>query len=838
MCERQARIENAISVHPVHFCAHPDKLEALDKDVAWAAMKATVAEKPARSSVESSADIMEQQKAHERTAELSVTLKGAVLVIVKKNQERARYGKVVAEVNLLLASVSLGFNAAGDAAALVITDPICHGMLLKDGMLRGSAMMRNSASKGNTWVFALAGDSDAANQILRDLSAIGCFCAGLSAHYASTLESVSELTPIKGHTRKVKVGRCILREDPHNWYITCDESGQPLEACSTLSVVVHPGDQTGDDSVALKIVSGSAFVTEAAVRREVSLYVEMGEHPNIAQFFGAFDVSSLQSCSGLGGEACWALLHSFTRRSLADEVEDEPMKETKCMQLARSLLKALQHIHAANIVHRGVQPASVFLWPCGRFMLGDFDLAVRVDEKEELARVCGHRSFTAPEVEFGPKEECGIGLDMFAFGALLHYAMSGVMAENEGRKRSFDYSLPETKHISAPCKELIAMTTHHKPKRRAFAGAALDCQWLKGYDNMLSLMGKLPAERSGSPCGARTSAQRKLRRARTIAVGSALEAAALKRNTVDSVVAVSPQPLSAAEPKRFTIDSVVAVSPQHPNGADLEQSTVDSVVALSPEPPSAAADLKVNAAEAVVVLSLEPPSAADLQGNAVGAPSVERRGSSYGTRPVKLQIRRARTIAIGSTNEAADLERDTVDSAVVLSPQPPSAAEREQSTGQAAVALSSESPSAGDPEQRTVDSVFALSPQPSSALDLKGDASEAAVTMSPPSTSAPNLKGNAVDSVVGLSPQPNSTADLKGDVSEVAVALSPQPPGAADTKGNAAEAAAGLPPAPSSAVDLKGNMAEVAVTLSPQPPREERKSTPLEVRSRQVRSST
>jgi serine/threonine protein kinase len=104
--------------------------------------------------------------------------------------------------------------------------------------------------------------------------------------------------------------------------------------------------------------------------------------------------------------------------------------------LARELLDALGHIHAAGIVHRDVKPANVLVGSDGRPRLTDFGIAQAEDSTglTETGQVIGTLKYLAPEVARGgpatPRS------DLYSLGVLL----SEVTAANEspGLERLID----------------------------------------------------------------------------------------------------------------------------------------------------------------------------------------------------------------------------------------------------------------------------------------------------------------------------------------------------------------------------------------------------------------
>jgi eukaryotic-like serine/threonine-protein kinase len=123
-------------------------------------------------------------------------------------------------------------------------------------------------------------------------------------------------------------------------------------------------------------------------------------------------------------------------------------------RLARDLLGAIAHIHAAGLVHRDIKPANVLLDEDGRPRITDFGIAQPRDATSltRTGTVLGTAAFLAPEVLAGAPATTRS--DLYSCGTLLAQAART--------------------HEPARVTELIGALTAHDPARRpASARAAL-----------------------------------------------------------------------------------------------------------------------------------------------------------------------------------------------------------------------------------------------------------------------------------------------------------------------------------------------------------------------------
>ncbi|MFL5834369.1 MAG: protein kinase domain-containing protein [Solirubrobacterales bacterium] len=152
-------------------------------------------------------------------------------------------------------------------------------------------------------------------------------------------------------------------------------------------------DEVLERPVAVKVLSDTiagdpGFV--ARFRREAQVAARLS-HPNLV---GVYDFSE-------EGERPYLVMQFVPGENLAAHLERGAAVD--CEQLARELLEAVAHIHAAGIIHRDIKPGNIVIEPGGTARLIDFGIAQPRDATAmtKTGLILGTERFAAPEVMEG-----------------------------------------------------------------------------------------------------------------------------------------------------------------------------------------------------------------------------------------------------------------------------------------------------------------------------------------------------------------------------------------------------------------------------------------------------
>jgi hypothetical protein len=122
----------------------------------------------------------------------------------------------------------------------------------------------------------------------------------------------------------------------------------------------------------------------------------------------------------------WIIMQLVRARTLQEIIDqDGPLPPTRVAELGQQVLEALNHAHAAGILHRDVKPSNVMITADGRAVLTDFGIAQMPGEVTltQTGLVMGSPAYIAPERAQG--DAAIPASDLWALGATLYTAVEG-----------------------------------------------------------------------------------------------------------------------------------------------------------------------------------------------------------------------------------------------------------------------------------------------------------------------------------------------------------------------------------------------------------------------------
>ena len=277
-------------------------------------------------------------------------------------------------------------------------------------------------------------------------------------------------------------------------------------AVGGMSMVFVAQDNTLDREVALKILSEEFSADERRITafEEEARITASFSHPHVVRVlrtgksFGRFYIA-MEFVPGGHFE------HQISERGRIPEVEMLP--------LAIEVAQGLKAAHSAGLIHRDVKPGNILLDAEGHAKLVDFGLAlVTQGGKAQAAEIWATPYYVPPETIEGSPED--FRSDIYAFGATLYHALSGVPScgeetmstdiLREAKKKVIPLGTADPSLSAGTC-AVVERAMAYSPQDR-----------FSSYDEMIQkLETALKRVRSGAAGISETSGHAARRRART-----------------------------------------------------------------------------------------------------------------------------------------------------------------------------------------------------------------------------------------------------------------------------------------------------------------------------------
>jgi len=206
----------------------------------------------------------------------------------------------------------------------------------------------------------------------------------------------------------------LSEEDRLRWATGDDYEVLAPLGTGTYGSVWRVRDLSLEREVALKMLHPSVARNATAVarfRREAQLAAQL-QHPAIVPIF-AWDSK---------GDVNWYIMELEEEGSVADLLKREgPRPFAEVAPQVESVLDGLAVAHANGIIHRDLKPENILIDRYRRWRIADFGIAHAMGARHATAS--GTPAFAAPEQLLG--EEQGVATDLFAAGAIVHFALTG-----------------------------------------------------------------------------------------------------------------------------------------------------------------------------------------------------------------------------------------------------------------------------------------------------------------------------------------------------------------------------------------------------------------------------
>src|SRR5262245_59556287 len=142
------------------------------------------------------------------------------------------------------------------------------------------------------------------------------------------------------------------------------------------------------------------------------------QHPNVV---------GVHDCATGPDGTPYIVMELVAGRTLAERLEAGLPAPAEMLWVAGQVACALDHSHAAGVVHRDVKPANVLLADDGSVRLGDFGIAHLAGEAEpgEAWAGAGTPAYMAPEQRLGRRAALGPHTDVYGLAAVAYEMLTG-----------------------------------------------------------------------------------------------------------------------------------------------------------------------------------------------------------------------------------------------------------------------------------------------------------------------------------------------------------------------------------------------------------------------------
>lgn len=126
---------------------------------------------------------------------------------------------------------------------------------------------------------------------------------------------------------------------------------------------------------------------------------------------------------------------------LYDYMKEHPFTVQDVIQIGIDICQALEVCQKYQIIHRDIKPENIFVSDLGKYKLGDFGIARKLEKTSSGLSKKGTYSFMAPEVYKG--EDYNASVDLYSLGLVLYRFLNN-------NRNPFLPPFPETIHYTDP----------------------------------------------------------------------------------------------------------------------------------------------------------------------------------------------------------------------------------------------------------------------------------------------------------------------------------------------------------------------------------------------------
>jgi len=167
---------------------------------------------------------------------------------------------------------------------------------------------------------------------------------------------------------------------------------------------------------------------------EARVLARFGEHPNIVSVLAFFEAN----------ESAYFVMRYLEGQDLAGLLKSKGgrLPAQQAVEITLSVLKGLQAVHEAGLLHRDIKPQNIYISQNGEVKLLDFGAArYALMENSRTLTTILTPGYAAPEM-YDPKDQVGAYTDVYSVGATLHELLTGQSPKDIFNRVGDDSLLP------------------------------------------------------------------------------------------------------------------------------------------------------------------------------------------------------------------------------------------------------------------------------------------------------------------------------------------------------------------------------------------------------------
>ena len=186
-------------------------------------------------------------------------------------------------------------------------------------------------------------------------------------------------------------------------------------------------DEKLDRDVAVAVIKteGLDDAGLSRVKREAQAMGKLGDHPNIVTVFDIGDDPSAGSGQASQPYIVSQYMGGGDLDKMLSKTPDRRLSIAEAMRIAQQVQQGLAHAHERSIIHRDLKPQNIWLTEDGTAKIGDFGLAVALDQSRLTMEgmMIGTVAYMPPEQALGRQPDARS--DLYSLGCVTYEMVTG-----------------------------------------------------------------------------------------------------------------------------------------------------------------------------------------------------------------------------------------------------------------------------------------------------------------------------------------------------------------------------------------------------------------------------